>query len=163
LATPAETQAAWPFRITVHNYPAFVTQAPNLKVMLVFAQDDHVQAAETKPHIHQAWDGFVVAAGLSWVRMNPDLAYVQAINPSYGAGFPDNPANSEPADWHNIRPWGFPAGPGGVRENVWLASVAEMADRVRANNWDDNLDEVLVKYPPPQPTSHRLFLPLILK
>jgi hypothetical protein len=171
LATPAETQAAWPFRITVHNYPTLATTASNLKVMLVFAQDDHVQAAETKPHIHQAWDGFVVAAGLSWVRLNPDLAYVQAINPSlvlskvegYGSGFPDNPANSEPADWHNIRPWGFPAGPGGVREDVWLASVAEMADRVRANNWDDNLDEVLVEYPPPQPTGHRLFLPLILK
>jgi hypothetical protein len=159
LATPAETQAAWPFRITVHNYPAFVTQAPNLKVMLVFAQDDHVQAAETKPHIHQAWDGFTDAAGLSWVRMNPDLAYVQAVNSTYEAGFPDNPANSEPADWHDIRPWGFPAGPG-TREDVWLASVAEMADRVREDNWDDDLDEVLVQYPP---LAHRMFLPLIMK
>ncbi len=171
LATPAETQAAWPFRVTVHNYPAFVTQVPNLKVMLVFAQDDHVQAAETKPHIHQAWDGFTDAAGLSWVRMNPDLAYadayaysyVQAINPGYGSGFPDNLANSEPADWHDIRPWGFPAGPGGIREDVWLASVAEMADRVREDNWDDDLDEVLVEYPPEEPTFRRVFLPLILK
>ncbi|MGA9349589.1 MAG: hypothetical protein WBW48_12420, partial [Anaerolineae bacterium] len=162
LATPTETQAAWPFRITVHNYPTLATTAPNLKVMLVFAQDDHVQAAQTKPHIHQAWDGFTDAAGLSWVRMNPDLAYVQAINPSYGSGFPDNLANSEPADWWDIRPWGFPVSQG-VREDVWLASVAEMADRVRANNWDNNLDEVLVEYPPPQPTGHRLFLPLILK
>jgi hypothetical protein len=183
LATPAETQAAWPFRITVHNYPAFATQAPNLKVMLAFAQDDHVQAAETKPHIHQAWDGFTEAAGLSWVRLNPDLAYVQAINPSYESGFPDNPANSEPADWHDIRPWGFPAGPGDIREDVWLASVAEMADRVQANNWDNNLDAVLYPYPPveptpttmptptptptptatPEPTQTPIFLPLILK
>jgi len=177
LATPAETQAAWPFRITVHNYPAFVTQAPNLKVMLVFAQDDHVQAAETKPHIRQAWDGFTDAAGLSWVRLNPDLAYVQAINPSYGVGFPDNLANSEPADWHDIRPWGFAAGPGGIREDVWLASVAEMADRAQANNWENNLDAVLYQYPPveptptptptptatPEPTQTLIFLPLILK
>jgi hypothetical protein len=163
LATPAETQAAWPFRVTVHNYPSFATQAPNLKVMLVFAQDDHVQAAETKPHIHQAWDGFTDAAGLSWVRMNPDLAYVQAINANYGSGFPDNPANSEPADWHDIRPWGFPAGPGGIREDVWLASVAEMADRVREDNWDDNLDQVLVQYPPEEPTVRHVFLPLIMK
>ena len=163
LATPAETQAAWPFRITVHNYPAFVTQLPNLKVMLVFAQDDHVQAAETKPHIHQAWDGFTDAAGLSWVRLNPDLAYVQSINPSYVSGFPDNPANSEPADWWDIRPWGFLAGSGGIREDVWLASVAEMADRVREDNWDDNLDEVLVQYPPVEPTFRRVFLPLIMK
>ena len=175
LATYTETVEAWPFRVTVHNYPAFVTQAPNLKVMLVFAQDDHVQAAETKPHIHQAWDGFTDAAGLSWVRLNPDLAYVQAINPGYESGFPDNPANSEPADWHDIRPWGFPAGPGGIREDVWLASVAEMADRVQANNWDNNLDAVLYQYPPveptptptptstPEPTQTPIFLPLILK
>jgi len=128
----------------------------------VFAQDDHVQAAETKPHIHQAWDGFTDAAGLSWVRMNPDLAYVQAINPGHGSGFPDNPANSEPADWWDIRPWGFPAGPG-VREDVWLASVAEMADRVREDNWNDNLDEVLAQYPPVEPTFQCVFLPFILK
>jgi hypothetical protein len=131
--------------------------------MLVFAQDDHVQAAETKPHIHQAWDGFTDAAELSWVRMNPDLTYVQAINPNLGAGFPDNAANSEPADWHDIRLWGFPAGPGRVREDVWLASVAEMADRVREDNWDDDLDEVLVQYPPEEPTIRQVFLPLIMK
>jgi hypothetical protein len=38
-----------------------------------------------------------------------------------------------------------------------------MADRVREDNWDDDLDEVLVQYPPPQPTIHRVYLPLILK
>jgi len=163
LATPAETEAAWPFRITVHNYPILTTSASDLKVMLVFAQDDHVQAAETKPHIHQAWDGFHQAAGLSWVRLNPDLAYVQAIHAAYGTGFPDNAANAEPADWHAIRAWGFPAGLGGVREDVWLASVAEMADRVREDNWGGDLDAVLVEYTPPQPTSHGTYLPFMLK
>ena len=161
LATVTETQAAWPYRITVHNYPAFVSQAPDLKVMLVFAQEDHVQAAETKPHIHQAWDGFSDEAGLPWVRLNPDLAYVQAVNPSHGPGFPDNLANTEPADWHDIGPWGFPVGSEDVRRDVWLASVAEMADRVREDNWDDDLDEVLVQYPPV--ADHRVVLPLIRK
>jgi hypothetical protein len=46
---------------------------------------------------------------------------------------------------------------------VALASVAEMADRTRENNWNDNLDEVLVQYPPPQPIFPRVFLPLIMK
>ena len=140
LATPAETQAHWPFRITVHNYPAIGNVLPDLKVMLVFSRDDHVQAAQTKPHIHQAWDGFHKRAGL-WVRMNPDRAYAQSVNPDYNLNFPDNRAQEEPGDWIYIRDWGFPVGPG-TREDIWLASVAEMADRIHENNWDTNLDQV---------------------
>jgi hypothetical protein len=140
LATPAETHQYWPYRITVYNYPKFLTQAPNLKVMLVFSKDDHVQAATKKPHIHQAWDGFYHAANL-WVRMNPDRAYAHSINPDYYNAFPDNDANKEPPNWIYIRDFAFPAGPG-TREDIWLASVAEMADRVQMNNWDVNLDQV---------------------
>jgi len=140
LATPAETQQYWPFRITVYNYSKFKTQAPDLKVMLVFSKDDHVQAARNKPHIHQAWDGFFHAANL-WVRMNPDRAYVNSINPDYHFAFPDNDANKEPFDWTYIRDFGFPAGLG-TREDVWLVSVAEMADRVQMAKWDVNLDKV---------------------
>ena len=57
----------------------------------------------------------------------------------------------------------------GPTASTWLAAVAEMADRVRENNWDDNLDEVLVQYPPspptptPTPEATPIFLPLILK
>ena len=156
LATITETLAAWPYRITVHNYPTLTTSAPNLKVMLVFAERDHVQAASSKPHIHQAWDGFR-GAGL-WVRMNPDRAYVEQVQAEGPFGdYPDNDANTEPGDWSDARPLGYPHLQWS-RQIVWLASVAEMADRVRADNWDDNLDEVL--YPPSQ---HHLFLPVILE
>ncbi len=140
LATPAETQDHWPFRTTVHNYPNIGTALPNLKVMIVFSKDDHVQAARTKPHIHQAWDGFRKAAGL-WVRMNPDRAYANSVNSDYQLNFPDNHAQNEPNDWIYIRDYGFPTGPG-TREDIWLASVAEMADRVQENNWDADLDSV---------------------
>jgi hypothetical protein len=158
VATYTETLEAWPDRITVHNYPHLETQIPDLKVMLVFANSDHVQAPQTKPHIHQAWDGFR-GAGL-WVRMNPDAAYVQAISPTLASGLPDNAANAAPADWGDIASWGFAAGPG-VREEVWRASVAEMADRVQAGAWPppaNNLDGVLFPYP-----SARLYLPLIMQ
>jgi hypothetical protein len=136
--------AAWPERITVHNYPEFVYQMPDLKVMLVFASSDHVQAPRTKPHIHQAWDGFR-NTGKLWVRMNPDLVYVQAINPAYETGIPDNPANEEPDDWQDIESWGFSASPlPVVRKDIWLASVAEMADRVHFDDWSEDLTEVLI-------------------
>jgi hypothetical protein len=153
LASSTETLAHWPYRTTVHNYPLLAGTAPNLKVMLVFGKKDHVQAAETKPHIHQAWDGFSFGAGL-WVRMNPDRAYCHSVNPIYGDDFPDNDAGTEPGDWHNIIDWGFPVSPG-VREDVWLAAVAEMADRVHENNWDANLDTVFypVLLPPPATAS----------
>jgi len=141
IATPAQVDAFWPYRIVVHNYPAFLTKAPDLKVMLVFARYDHVQAADTKPHIHQAWDGFHNTANL-WVRMNPDYVYMQSVNSDYSPNvFPDNTANQEPVDWDFIEDFGFPADYS-VRLDTWLAAVAEMADRVYTNNWNNDLNSV---------------------
>ena len=140
LATPDETDAFWPYRITVHNYPEIALHNPELKVMMVFSRYDHVQAAVTKPHIHQAWDGFFHQCGF-WVRMNPDRAYANSVNPDYNLAFPDNDANREPVNWIYIEDCGFPAD-SRVRKDIWLASVAEMADRVYTDNWDDNLDTV---------------------
>jgi hypothetical protein len=146
LATPAEAQAAWPYRTTVDNYPKLATTAPDLKVMLVFAALDHVQAALDKPHIHQAYDGFQGAAGL-WVRMNPDRVYVEQIRGSGPFGdYPDNAANTEPADWSDARPWGY-RNELWTRKVVWLAAVAEMADRVQADNWSPNLEQTLFDMP----------------
>jgi hypothetical protein len=146
LATPEETQAAWPYRTTVHNYPLLATSAPQLKVMLVFATDDHVQAAPDKPHIRQAYDGFRKTAGL-WVRLNPDFAYVQSMTgvEEGDRRFPDNAANTEPNDWMNAREWGYRGAYGSslVTRSVPLAAIAEMADRVRADDWSPDLDEVL--------------------
>ena len=141
IATPDQVDSFWPYRITVHNYPTFLTKAPYLKVMLVFARYDHVQAADTKPHIHQAWDGFRNAANL-WVRMNPDYEYMRSINSDYSpAAFPDNLANQDPVGWEFIEDYGFPADHS-VRLDAWLASVAEMADRVYMDNWNDDLNSV---------------------
>ncbi len=140
LATPAETDAFWPYRITVYNYPDIAGHLSDLKVMLVFSRYDHVQSAVTKPHIHQAWDGFYNTCGF-WVRMNPDRAYAQSIDSNYGPAFPDNRANREHGDWIYIEDWGFPADTR-VRDDIWLASVAEMADRVYMNDWSDNLESV---------------------
>ena len=73
LATPEEALAHWPDRTCAHRYADVATQSTQLKVMLVFAQRDHVNVALDFPHVHQAYDGFRHTAGL-WVRINPDRA-----------------------------------------------------------------------------------------
>ena len=77
--------------------------------------------------------------------MNCDLAYVQAeIHPSatLAGGFPDNDANTEPIRWYaeaeSLSFEGRLAGEMTAR-TVPYACVAEMADRVRADQWAPNL------------------------
>lgn len=148
VATPQMTDDFWPYRITVNNYDEIGEKLPELKVLLPFATYDHVQVAPDKPHIYQAYYGFHHTAGL-WTRLNCDLSYVQSEiheSASLENGFPDNNANSEPADWYQeAESWGF----AGMLNNqntartLPLAGVAEMADRVQYNNWADNLDATL--------------------
>jgi hypothetical protein len=120
---------------------------PDLEVMLVFALVDQIQAAQDKPHIHQAFQGFRFESGL-WVRLNPDRAYVQSLIPGAGEDFPDNPANTQPEDWMQVGSYAYP-GQGTAGRLVPLAAVAEMADRTHFGRWDENLGQILYIYFPP--------------
>lgn len=144
LATPEEAAAAWAFRSTVANYPRLRASLPELKVMLVFAADDHVQTAVDKPHIRQAYEGFR-EAGL-WCRLNPDRAYVDAFLGTSASPAPDNPANSAPALWLDVRTWAYERTSGNVMNVVVpLAAVAEMCDRALADDWSLDLSAPLVR------------------
>jgi hypothetical protein len=149
LATPNMTGNFWPYRTPIENFEAIGEKLPHLKVLLPFASADHVQAAPDKPHIRQAYDGFHKRAGL-WTRLNCDLSYVQAeIHPSatLSEGFPDNPANTEPLDWYvEARTWGFAEKLAGelTARTIPLAGIAEMADRVQADNWASDLPAVII-------------------
>ncbi|NOZ71436.1 MAG: hypothetical protein GXP38_05905 [Chloroflexi bacterium] len=143
LATPAEAASWWAFRSSTQRYPNLTTKAPNLKVMLVFARRGHVLPAPDKPQIHQAYDGFHHGAGL-WTRLNPDAAYLIALNPRWGPGdVPEHPANTEPSDWNQIEDWAYPNS-AIANTMASLAAVAEMADRLHENRWEADLDEVLL-------------------
>jgi hypothetical protein len=151
LATPGQTADFWPYRETVHNYASIGEKLPELRVSITFASYDHVQTAPDKPHIRQAYDGFHKTAGL-WTRLNCDLSYVQAeVHPSASAdlGFPDHPANTEPHNWElEAESWGFEGRLADelTARTVPLACVAEMADRVQADNWQPDLKAVLFPY-----------------
>ncbi|MDO8754919.1 MAG: hypothetical protein Q7J80_13565, partial [Anaerolineales bacterium] len=124
VATPQETAQWCPFWNVVDKYPALKSQSPNLKVMLVFADRDHVQPAPDKPHIHQAYDGFHNTASL-WTRLNPDGAYMLWANPGMKGNAPDNAANTEPVDWLTAEQWSY-ADKKGAIISAPLAGVAEM-------------------------------------
>jgi len=149
LCTLEEAQRDWEFRSSIYRYSDIGAKLPDLKIMLVFAKDDHVHPALDKPHIHQAYNGF--RKQHFWVRLNPDLSYVHSAKSDFESGFPDNPANSEPADWNQIRNWAYP-NKSTSQIFVNLAAVAEMTDRVYYQNWSDNLDSVLQKVFPDQQT-----------
>ena len=146
LATPEEAARDWPSRQSTGRYIDLRSKMPDLEVMLVFAQDDHAQAAQDKPHIHQAFQGFRFEARL-WVRLNPDRSYIQSLMPAAGEDFPDNPANTQPEDWMGGGT-AYP-GQGTAARLVPLAAVAEMADRTHYGRWDENLGQVLYIYFPP--------------
>ena len=146
LCTPDEAASWWGYRATPNRYPLLAPRAGDLAVMLVFAARDHVQPALDGPHIHQAYDGFRVGAGL-WVRLNPDAAYVSWVDSSF-AGAADNPANTEPADWLTLQDWAYPGTPGHATI-VPLAAIAEMADRTQTNTWTSDLSSVIVAAPAP--------------
>jgi hypothetical protein len=165
MATPQEAASAWKIRRTPGLFADMQNDEiiQNMKVMLVFAQNEHAQDVQDKPHIHQLYQGFRFEARL-WVRLNPDRAYVESMFQKAGAAsqgnsgmtptpaalldFPDNPADTQPTDWAHIGEYAYPD-QGHADRLVPLAAVAEMADRSHAGVWNDNLGQVLYQYPVP--------------
>jgi hypothetical protein len=165
LATPQEAAQAWQIRQTPGLFATMQndTTIRNMKVMLVFAQNEHAQVAQDKPHIHQLYQGFRFEARL-WVRLNPARAYVEAMfdkagmisqgngsltpTPFAWLDFPDNPANTQPTDWTQAGAYAYPE-QGQAGRLVPLAAVAEMADRTHDGYWGQNVGQVLYTYPVP--------------
>jgi len=67
------------------------------------------------------------------------------MNESFMEKFSDNPANQEPGDWNKSRFWGHPYSNDTI-EPMSLAAMAEMADRIQADQWSPDLEEVLFDY-----------------
>lgn len=143
LATPQQCADYWKIR---NSLPAFVLLKeynPDLKVILVAGEVDHVQACPAFPGIQQAYDG-LGEAGI-WRRMNPDAAYVHAIAGGRVRGdISDNDADvTIPVG--AMRRFAHPMDSGVPKPMFQLAAVVELADRVQFNNNEPNLDEVLWK------------------
>lgn len=136
LATPEEADSTWETRESV---PYYSTLNKGLHVMLIFAEESHVQVSEDQPSIHQAYDGFE-SAGV-WVRLNPDSSYVTELEAKGANSYTENDANTEPSNWANLSGWAYPTG--AYSAIVPIAGILEMADRTYSENWSNNLNKVL--------------------
>jgi hypothetical protein len=74
--------------------------------------------------------------------------YFQSLDDSIDQGYPENLANHEPENWGDTRSWGYPAKYGSTlySKTGSYAGLAEMADRVKADEWENDLEEVLFSY-----------------
>ena len=144
LADTSDVDTFWWFREAVMHFDRAAAKLPHLGVILVFSENDHVQSAWDKPHIHQAFNGW--SRNGVWVRLNPDCSYAEQISNVPGVVPSDNPANSQPTTWDSIRAWAEPEVLNST--HMAVAAIAELADRSKFNDWSNNLAAVIL---PPTP------------
>lgn len=133
LATPAETEAYRAWR-DVHGVLGTVAEShPALGVIVVASERDHVQTHPEHPHVALIYCG-LRNAGLSWIRLNPDRAYV-------GSDLaPDNPAN---IDWPAVLTGRLVPEEAATDLALMRAAVEEPVDRTHDRRWDASLDQRL--------------------
>lgn len=79
---PEVADAWWAYRDAARAAPGLVARNPDLPVLLVGSEEDHIQRLEDHPHVYGLGEA-LQAAGARWVRLNPGRDWL-------GDG-PDNP------------------------------------------------------------------------
>lgn len=140
VATLEEARAFWAIRDMSRSYGAALAANPDLRVIVIGSVQDHVQNTPDYPHLVLQYQGWR-EAGIPWIRLNPDSAYVSALAPGV-RGAPDNDANS-PVSYDSIR--GLLAPESVPDPLLQLAAVLELSDRWTLARWEENLSAVLVR------------------
>ena len=142
VATLEETREFWSIRDMSRYYDEAIAKRPELRVIVIGSVEDHVQGTPDYPHIVLHYRGWR-EAGIRWIRLNPDAAYVQAVL-GRAVQAADNDANT-PITYENIagslEPETIPD------PIVQVAAVLELADRLRFNDWAPDLKRVLTEGP----------------
>ncbi|MCX7750004.1 MAG: hypothetical protein N2320_00235 [Candidatus Bipolaricaulota bacterium] len=138
VATVEEARAFWAIRDMSRHYQAALAANPDLRVVVIGSAQDHVQNTPDYPHLVLQYGGWL-EAGVRWIRLNPDSAYVLALAPGVG-GAPDNDANV-PVTYGNVREL---LAPESVPDPLLqLAAALELSDRWTWERWEANLSTVL--------------------
>ncbi len=117
----------WWLRDMRNHIDAAVANASGLRVMLLQSEIDHVQGTPDYAHCRAQYDGWL-AAGCSFVRINPDARYLSVS--------PDFPANT-PVTGDSVSQAVVPENTN--QRDLTEASVLEMADRAQIGDGSVNL------------------------
>ncbi|NOX44356.1 MAG: hypothetical protein GXO72_01270 [Caldiserica bacterium] len=142
IATPDEARAYWAIRDMSRYYDKAMGNLPGLVAIVIGSVRDHVQATPDYLHILLQYSGWR-DAGMRWIRLNPDAAYVGLLFPR-PAPAADNPAGV-PVSCEDIvgmlEPEGIPD------PIVTAAAALELSDRIYFGIWTPDL-EVPLAAPP---------------
>jgi len=139
VATVEEAKEFWYYRDATGRVPDAVHKIPNLAVIIVANERDHMQVAPDHPHIRIQANAFQ-KAGARFVRVNPDRAYVEWLSGERRPGLVDNDAGVvyTPKTIHAA------LCPNEAAHRILqVAAMCELADRVQAGNFRPNLHRVL--------------------
>lgn len=143
VATLAESQKYFDERDGSIYLSDLAKARPDLLVMVVGTQIDHLQRQTDNPHIPLNYNGWL-SNRLKFVRLNPDPAYVAAVSGMNSGNFRNNKPNSS-VDASDINEYLEPEGL--VPDYVYIESaIAEMSDRKKSNNYKRTLEAPIVMY-----------------
>jgi hypothetical protein len=135
-----EARAFWHLRDGAGRIQEAIAKCPKLAVICYGSERDHVQRAIDHPHVLAGLQGFN-KAGASFLRFNPDRAYVEWVMGKPLVNVTDNSAGVI-YDHLSIRAALEPEDAANDREYM-AAALCELADRVHSGNFQNNLDSIL--------------------
>ncbi|NOZ21729.1 MAG: hypothetical protein GXP25_11665 [Planctomycetes bacterium] len=140
IPTLKEAKEFWRYRNAAPLIPDIVKKIPNLAVIVIANQKDHVQIAPDHFHILAQVNGFQ-KAGAKFIRVNCDRAYAEWALGRKDSRIVDNPANVAYTG-QSIQK-ALQANDLDRSRMLSSAAVCEVADRVQAGNFQPDLETVL--------------------
>lgn len=160
LATPPEVLNYWQDRDGSLLINAAHQKLPGLRIISVSSINDHVQIQPDHPHIRSNVAGWI-NSGHSFIRHNPDSAYVTAVCNCNDSLIPDNDVGT-PVPYPGIEQTLEPehVGQTPLDKFIPLAAILELCDRAYTNDSSTNIESILVR--PWQSILDILYLPAVI-
>lgn len=144
MAGSEEVDAVWYWRDGARRIPEVCAANPDLMIMALGTEQDHVQTKPDHPHI-MSFLQYLQDLNHDFWRLNPDAVYCSLVSGVDVGLFDENDANTL-LRWPDNEGQLVPETVSGARMDRYIsdAGILEMADRVYTHNRDPNLIEVLV-------------------
>lgn len=148
IASPEQAETYWAERDMAADFPELAPWLTSMLTIICAGRADHLQAQPDYPHIRAQYDG-LRSAGMQWVKIGPDRAYVHALLGATPVEFPE-PAPNAPVTAQTMFGLTSPTR-GRLTEALTGAAAAELADRVISGEREGNLSHTILPVEISQP------------